>query len=255
MKTLKDIKSFVEERVDVIDEQVSPNDETMVLDEASPPGDKVERFIKDASDTFKKKYGKNWERVLYATAWKKFGKGEDVEVFDDLDSLTEQDLHEISQVAVVVKKHRTELTQNRVKHQRELEKAKEQDTDSSLIRKKRKERERLAKLSQKANKNKPKKGGHQHEDVEPEINDADIVLEDSSFMTDEKFNMLLRHGLIKISQIPILRLAFKKLDENQSPSLIERQIVFGVMDKLIGYILKDPVVYNRIDRSVLQDKK
>lgn len=44
------------------------------LEEVAPPGKKAERFIKQNKAEFKKRYGDNWERVLYATAWKKFGK-------------------------------------------------------------------------------------------------------------------------------------------------------------------------------------
>lgn len=42
------------------------------LVEVAPKNSKAEDFIKSAKDSFKKRYGKNWERVLYATAWKKF---------------------------------------------------------------------------------------------------------------------------------------------------------------------------------------
>lgn len=44
------------------------------LVEKAPPGKKAERFIKKQKKEFKKRYGKNWERVLYATAWKNFGE-------------------------------------------------------------------------------------------------------------------------------------------------------------------------------------
>ncbi|NBP74151.1 MAG: hypothetical protein EBU57_13575, partial [Alphaproteobacteria bacterium] len=38
------------------------------IDEAAPPGQ--EDWIKDRKAEFKKRYGKDWEKVLYATAWK-----------------------------------------------------------------------------------------------------------------------------------------------------------------------------------------
>ena len=41
--------------------------------ESAPPGKKAEDFIKDNKESFKKRYGKKGEEVLYATAWKKFG--------------------------------------------------------------------------------------------------------------------------------------------------------------------------------------
>jgi len=41
--------------------------------ESSPPCPKAERFIKDSKKDFKKRYGKKWQPILYATAWKLFG--------------------------------------------------------------------------------------------------------------------------------------------------------------------------------------
>ncbi len=43
------------------------------LAEKAPPGKKAEEFIKGAKADFKKRYGKDWEARLYATAWEKFG--------------------------------------------------------------------------------------------------------------------------------------------------------------------------------------
>lgn len=42
--------------------------------ESAPPGKKAERFIKHQKKEFKKRYGKHWKEVLYATAWKQFGE-------------------------------------------------------------------------------------------------------------------------------------------------------------------------------------
>ena len=44
------------------------------IPEEAPPGDKAERFIRKNKADFKERYGENWERVLYATAWKNFGE-------------------------------------------------------------------------------------------------------------------------------------------------------------------------------------
>ena len=44
------------------------------LAEKAPPGQKAERFIKKHKAEFKDRYGDNWKQVLYATAWKRFGK-------------------------------------------------------------------------------------------------------------------------------------------------------------------------------------
>lgn len=44
-----------------------------LIQEVAPPCPEAEKFIKKAKKDFKKRYGKDWERVLYATAWKIFG--------------------------------------------------------------------------------------------------------------------------------------------------------------------------------------
>lgn len=36
-------------------------------------GDQAEKWIRDNKESFKRQYGKTWAKVLYATAWKKFG--------------------------------------------------------------------------------------------------------------------------------------------------------------------------------------
>lgn len=48
------------------------------INEASPPSKEAEDWIKSNKEEFKKQYGEDWESVLYATAWKMFGKKEDV---------------------------------------------------------------------------------------------------------------------------------------------------------------------------------
>jgi uncharacterized protein (DUF983 family) len=42
------------------------------LNEVAPPDE--EKFVKDSKEDFKKRYGKRWKRVLYATAWNKHKK-------------------------------------------------------------------------------------------------------------------------------------------------------------------------------------
>lgn len=43
------------------------------ITETAPPGKKAEDFIKSNKKDFSKRYGKDGEKVLYATAWKNFG--------------------------------------------------------------------------------------------------------------------------------------------------------------------------------------
>lgn len=41
--------------------------------ESAPPGKEAEDWIMKNKDHFKTEYGDEWEKVLYATAWKMFG--------------------------------------------------------------------------------------------------------------------------------------------------------------------------------------
>ena len=41
--------------------------------EVAPKGEEAERFILKNKEAFKKRYGDEWEQILYATAWKMFG--------------------------------------------------------------------------------------------------------------------------------------------------------------------------------------
>ena len=44
------------------------------MSEVSPPGKEAENWIRKNKDNFKKQYGDRWEKVLYSTAHKLFGK-------------------------------------------------------------------------------------------------------------------------------------------------------------------------------------
>ncbi|CAM6053364.1 unnamed protein product [Sphagnum tenellum] len=48
--------------------------ELATIAEVAPSGKKAAHFITHAKKDFKKRYGKNWKKVLYATAWKNFGE-------------------------------------------------------------------------------------------------------------------------------------------------------------------------------------
>jgi len=53
---------------------VAYEDVMKIITESAPPCPKAEKFIKSAKESFKKRYGKRWKQILYATAWQKFGK-------------------------------------------------------------------------------------------------------------------------------------------------------------------------------------
>ena len=52
---------------------------TRYMLEVAPPGEKAERFIKKNKEAFTARYGDKGKNVLYATAWKMFGKKESVD--------------------------------------------------------------------------------------------------------------------------------------------------------------------------------
>ena len=47
--------------------------EILSLVETAPPGKKAAHFIKTNKKEFKQRYGKDWAKYLYGTAWKQFG--------------------------------------------------------------------------------------------------------------------------------------------------------------------------------------
>jgi len=61
---------------DTAELMVSPHE---TVYETAPPGAEAEAFIKNSKEKFKKRYGDKWEQVLYATAWKVYGKKESVD--------------------------------------------------------------------------------------------------------------------------------------------------------------------------------
>lgn len=55
----------------------TPKEVIKVIYESAPSCPEAEDFIKNAKEDFKKRYGKKWKQVLYATAWSIFGKRKD----------------------------------------------------------------------------------------------------------------------------------------------------------------------------------
>jgi glycerophosphoryl diester phosphodiesterase len=53
------------------------------ITEVAPPSKKAEEWIKSNKEKFKKQYGDNWEPILYAKAWKMFGKKKKVNEHKD----------------------------------------------------------------------------------------------------------------------------------------------------------------------------
>lgn len=51
-------------------EKIFPSKVNLI--EVAPPSKKIEKFINDSKESFRKRYGKAWKKILYATAWKKY---------------------------------------------------------------------------------------------------------------------------------------------------------------------------------------
>lgn len=62
------------------------------LFEKAPPGKKAEHFVRKNKTAFKQRYGKDWARYLYGTAWKQFGESR--EWLDAADPEDEPELDE-----------------------------------------------------------------------------------------------------------------------------------------------------------------
>lgn len=56
---------------------------TEFLMEKAPPSKEAEEWIKKNKENFKDQYGDDWEKILYAKAWKMFGEGIDEKVWYD----------------------------------------------------------------------------------------------------------------------------------------------------------------------------
>lgn len=55
-----------------------PTNVAYAMEESAPPDTEIENWIKANKNNFKKHYGENWEKVLYAVAWRMFDKKHDV---------------------------------------------------------------------------------------------------------------------------------------------------------------------------------
>lgn len=60
---------------DIKDKGEDLEDDELALNEATPPSDEAEKWIKDNKENFKDQYGDDYKEVLYATAWKMYNKG------------------------------------------------------------------------------------------------------------------------------------------------------------------------------------
>lgn len=78
--------------------------ESAALSEKAPPGKKAEEFITKNKAAFKKRYGKDWERALYATAWKQFGEG--TEKYEDAKTMLETTREQLAKLEKAFESHK-----------------------------------------------------------------------------------------------------------------------------------------------------
>lgn len=57
--------------------------------EKAPPSKEAEEWIKANKEEFKKQYGDDWEKVLYAKAWKMFGEKKNIDEKSFYQSITD----------------------------------------------------------------------------------------------------------------------------------------------------------------------
>ena len=86
------VRAYIEQLKEVRNEEIGTDEPTTIdedfdylLMEVSPPSGPARRFSKKekVKAQFKKRYGKDWKQVFYATAWKMHGKSESVVVADE----------------------------------------------------------------------------------------------------------------------------------------------------------------------------
>lgn len=78
--------------------------EGVAVNEVAPPGKKAEEFITKNKAAFKKRYGKDWERALYATAWKQFGEG--TEKYEDAKTMLETTRAQLAKLEKAFESHK-----------------------------------------------------------------------------------------------------------------------------------------------------
>lgn len=92
----KDLKKSLAEKLIEALEEERFNVAESVLTEKAPPDDEIEKWIKDVKPEFKKEYGDDWEKVLYAKAWNKYNEkhGKTEESVEEIDVFLNEDTGE-----------------------------------------------------------------------------------------------------------------------------------------------------------------
>ena len=116
------IRAYIDHLKDVRAEEIGTDEPTSIdedfdylLMEVSPPSGPARRFSKKekVKAEFKKRYGKRWKDVFYATAWKMHGKSESLVVTDEW--LMEADkIHSVMQWTAMGKRGPLEIGTNEI---------------------------------------------------------------------------------------------------------------------------------------------
>lgn len=240
---MKNFKSFITET------PATDITESVVTDAA-----KALSFVKSNERAAQKKYGKNWETVLYTIAFKKFGgstQSESVEEESSATLLNEEGrgdnfnkgtkkspgpLQKQSDLTKTKERHRDEDKRVKTRQRSERERAEISDFRAKDMERKERERKRLEKI---------KKGVYECVFIEELYNSVG----------NTKFETLLRNGLVKRSDLIRFKLALEKFTNNQTPTLIEREVFFNVFDRLVGFVTQDQALYTKIHQKAVQHRK
>jgi hypothetical protein len=79
----------------------------------------------------------------------------------------------------------------------------------------------------------------------------DALLEEA---IDDRLHRLAKQGLIPKENVPKFRTAMDKMGEKKLPSIEERRILMNLLTSLIGMIMDNKEIYQRILRSVQKEK-
>lgn len=140
-----------------------------------------------------------------------------------------------SELDKIKRRHREEDKRNKGRQRSERERAEVSDFRNKDMERKRMERERLEKI---------RKG----------VYECAFIEEVYTHLGNEKFEMLLRNGLAKRSDMIRFKLALEKLNTGTNPTIIERDIFFGVFNKIVKFITEDPVLFTQIHRKAVQTR-
>lgn len=221
-----------------------------VLVEKAPPGAKAMAFIKGNASTFKKKYGKTWEDVLYAVAWKKFGGGSDTN--ESADPTLEEGENNFNS-ASRTKKGSTSLLQKKTELIKVKERHRDEDKRVKTRQKSEKERAELTDFRSKDQERKVRERARV-EKIRKGVYESAFIEELYNSIGNDKFEMLLRNGLSKRSDMIRFKLALEKMSNGKTPTLVERDIFFSVFDKIVKFITEDPQLFTRVHQKVVADR-